>query len=461
MKPILKAAALTAATVTAVSLLAGCSSTSSSTSNGPVHLTVGALQPGASDAAKKALVTQITQFEKANPNIKVKAVDYNWTGPTFAAQLAGGTLPDVFNVPFTDSKALANAGQIADITKEFDGLSVAKKFNPKVLQVAKADNGDVYGVPYTPYAMALSYNRQIFSQAGLDPNKPPTTWAEVEADAKQISSKLPGVAGYMQMTQDNTGGWELAADTYSLGGRLETRGKNGKYTVDADNPHTKQALEWLQKLRWKDNAMGSNFLYNWDGINQAFGAGKIAMYMSGSDVLTALVQNDKVDPKNYGVAALPVDTSNPNAGVLSGGNVAVVSPKDAGAKIAAAVKWINFYYVQPYTQKAAAVSNAKTLAASHQVVGAPELPVYDQATYKQQQTWIKPYVNIPLQNVAPFTNRIFSQNVVPEPEAHSQDLYGALDSVVQSVLTQQNVNIDQLLKGVDSKIQPLVDSTKQ
>ena len=52
--------------------------------------------------------------------------------------------------------------------------------------------------------------------------------------------------------------------------------------------------------------MGSNFLLDWSGINQAFGAGQIAMYPSGSDVLTALVQQDKVDPKNYGLTTLPL-----------------------------------------------------------------------------------------------------------------------------------------------------------
>jgi hypothetical protein len=47
---------------------------------------------------------------------------------------------------------------------------------------------------------------------------------------------------------------------------------------------------------------------------------------------------------------------------------------------------------------------------------------------------------------------------VPEPNKHTQDLYGALDSVVQAVLTQKNPNVDALLKAVDVKIQALVDA---
>ena len=452
-----KVAVFAIAGVTAAALLSGCSSAGGSGS-GKTEIVVASLQPGASAAALKGFSDQVKAFEKKYPDIVVKGEEYNWTGTTFAAELAGGTLPDEFGVPFTDSKTLANNGQLADLTKEIAALPYGSKFNKNVINVAKNDKGDIFGIPFTPYAMAISYNRADFTKAGLDPNKPPTTWDEVETDAKAISAALPGVAGYMQMTSSNTGGWELTSATYSRGGRMESTASNGKVTVKTDNAQTKAALAYLSKLRWQDNAAGSNFLLDWDGINQAFGSGKIAMYMSGSDVITALVQNDKVDPSNYGVTVIPTE-STPNAGVLSGGTVAVVNVKDTPAQQAAAVKWIDFYYGQPQVNKAASVTQSKTLQASNQIVGAPSLPIFDQATYEQQQSWIKPYATPGLlDNVAPFTSKIGSENVVPEPNKHTQDLYGALDSVVQAVLTQQNPNVDALLKAVDVKIQALIDA---
>jgi ABC-type glycerol-3-phosphate transport system substrate-binding protein len=305
--------------------------------------------------------------------------------------------------------------------------------------------------------MALSYNRDIFTKAGLDPDKPPTTLDEIEQAAKTISQKVPGTAGYMQMTKDNTGGWELATLTQALGGRLEKVGSNGKVTVTADNPQTKQALAWLKKLRWDDNAMGSNFLYDWSGINQAFASGKVAMYMSGSDVIGSLMQANGVDPKTYGVTTFPVSDA-ADAGILSGGNVDVVNVKDSPEKIAAAVKWIDFYRTQPTVDKAAAVKNAKVLASGKQAVNAPTLPVFDKATWEQNQEWIKQYANIPPANLKPFNDAIFSQKIAPEPGAHTQDLYGALDAVVQAVLTDENADTDAMLKQVDSKIQALVDA---
>ncbi len=80
--------------------------------------------------------------------------------------------------------------------------------------------------------MSLTYNRDLFKAAGLDPTKPPTTWDEVRAAAKTIAEKT-GVAGYAEMATQNTGGWQLTTSTYALGGRMETVGADGKVTATA------------------------------------------------------------------------------------------------------------------------------------------------------------------------------------------------------------------------------------
>jgi multiple sugar transport system substrate-binding protein len=450
---ILAVAGVAAASV----VLSGCS-TSGSAANGKTEIVVASVQPGASAEALAAFQTQVKTFEKKNPDIVVRGEEYDWTGPTFAAQLAGGTLPDEFGVPFTDSKTLASNGELADLTPYISKLPYYKKFNPNVIDVAKDSKGHVYGIPFSPYAMSISYNREDFTKAGLDPNKPPTTWDEVESDAKAISAALPGVAGYMQMTSANTGGWELTSASYTRGGRLETTAANGKVTVNTDIAAVKQSLAYLAKIRWTDNAAGSNFILDWNGINAAFGSGKVAMYMSGSDVIGALVQNDAVDPSNYGVTTIPLESGS-GAGVLSGGTVAVANAKDNAAQLAAVTKWIDFYYGQPAIDKASAVTQAKALQASKQVVGAPSIPLFDAATATLARSWIAPYAtpNL-LDNVKPFTSNIGTQPIVPEPSRHTQDLYGALDSVVQAVLTQQGVDVDPLLKAVNVKIQALIDA---
>ena len=456
MKSPRKAAAVLAVTAVAgVGLLTGCSaSNDSGSSNGTVAITIASLVPGSSDDAFKAFNARVKAFEKANPNIIVKPVEYQWTGPTFSAQLAAGTLPTEFNVPFTDSQSLANAGQLADITADVKALPYAAKFNKSLLQVAENDKGDIFGIPYGPYAYGLSYNRALFTKAGLDPSKPPTTWDEVRTDAKTISDKL-GIAGFMVFTSGNTGGWGLTEQTYSRGGRMEVS-SGGKTTVTADNDATVAALKFLQTMRWTDNSLGSNFNLDWSGMNQYFGSGQTAMYPSGSDVLTSLVQSDGVVPADYGLGLIP--TEGANSGVLSGGNVAVVAANASKAEQAAAVKWIDFYYMQKLLDKNSAVADAKALIANKQPVGVPQLPIFDKAQLDTSLGWIDSYINVPKTNVAPFQDGIFSQKIIAEPNKHTQELYAALDSVVQAVLTDKNADIDALLKGVNTQIQALIDA---
>jgi ABC-type glycerol-3-phosphate transport system substrate-binding protein len=444
-------------TVAAVSLLAvgaGSMSRAATSSSQTVTISVASLIPGSTKAATQQFANQVAEFEKTNPSIKVKAVEYQWTGPTFAAKLAAGTLPTVFEVPFTDARTLGDNGQLADISAEAKALPYFSKYNKAVIAEGTDAKGQIVALPKGAYAQALHYNRKLFKAAGLDPNKPPTTWAQVEADAKQIAVKT-GEAGYAEMGKDdNTAGWILTTLVYSLGGRMET-GIGTKATATLDNPQTVTALNMLKKMRWTDNSMGSNFDYGWSDINQAFAAGQVGMYVSGSDVYTNLVQASNIDPSIYGLAPLPL-AKNKNAGVLGGGTLAAVRPDANAATRAAAVKWIDYYYEQPLIDKAQAIRNAKTLTDSKQPVGVPALPVFDKAQYDLANTWIKPYINVPEAQMKPFTTGIFSQPLVPEPEASTQSVYHSLDAVVEAVLTDQNANITSLLQQANSAAQSAI-----
>src|SRR6185437_1882462 len=131
--------------------------------------------------------------------------------------------------------------------------------------------------------------------------------------------------GYAEMGKDdNTAGWILTTLVYALGGRMET-GVGTKAKATLDNPQTVTALSMLKTMRWTDNSMGANLDYDWSDINQAFAAGNVGMYISGSDVYTNLVQAYKVNPSRYGVTTIPL-AKNKNAGVLGGGTLAAVRP---------------------------------------------------------------------------------------------------------------------------------------
>jgi len=460
-----RAAAVLGLSVLGLGTLAACSSgdsgaadkstspTAVATLSGPVTLTV-AIDKGLSKDAKDQFDARVAAFEKANPLITVKAQEYTWTATTFTADLAGGTLPDVFTVPFTDGRGLIAQDQIANVSGLVAQLPYADSFNPNIAAEGEDADGNMWAVPIAAYGQGLHYNRALFAQAGLDPDKPPTTWDEVRTDAKAIADKT-GQAGLAMMTKDNTGGWIFTTMVNAFGGRVEAT-DGGTTTATIATDQAKQVAQYLHDLRWTDNSMGANFLYDWNGINQDFAAGKIGMYVSGGGNLPNLITQNDMNLDDYGLTVLPLQGD--DAGVLGGGTLAAVSAKADEQAQVAAVKWIDFYYVQPLVDKDAAVSSAQQSVANKQPVGAPQLPIFDQKTYEQQQEWIKPYVNVPLDQMTGYTDNVFKQPLVPEPGVATQDVYAKLDPVVQSILTQKDADIDKLLSDAQTQAQRAIDS---
>lgn len=449
-----------ALSITAVALgsatLAGCGSSNNSdgasASKGSVTISVEGWRPGDQQATIDYVKQQAAAFHKLHPDITIVPKEWQWNAATFPAQLAGGTLPVSFRVPFTDTKGLVARHQVADVDQDIRALPYFDSLNKNVLAAAEGTDGKVYGLPSDVYANGLHYNRTLFKQAGLDPDKPPTTWDEVRADAKAIHDKT-GQAGFGEMTKSNTGGWILTTLTYAMGGRVES--EDGK-TATLDNPGTEQALQMLHDMRWEDGSISPNNSYDWAGVNQAFAAGKIGMFVSGSDVYNALVTTDKVNPDDYGLTSIPL-TDSADAGALGGGSVNVVSAKANPAEAKAAVEWADFFRVKKYTDQDAAVADAKAQTASKQPVGTPTFPIFDQASYTNYQTWIKDYVNVPLGQMKGYTDSMFALKLVAEPAVQTQGVYGALDPVVQKVLSDKGADIPSLLQQANQKAQQIID----
>lgn len=442
--------------VASLALLGACGSDDSgddTSSDDRLQLRVFSFEPGTDQASFDMLDERIAQFEEENPDIEVIPEEYKWDPASFAAQLAGGTLPDVFQFPFTDGRTLAADGQLANLDALVAELPYADEFNPNVLDAGRGPDGDVYAIPVDAYGLGLMYNRALFEEAGLDPDAPPTSWDEVRDYAAQIA-EATGQAGYAQMGQSGTGGWQLTAATYARGGLMEEVAADGTVTSTVDGDATADALQFLHDLRWEANALGSNVLFDWGTINQAFAAGQVGMYTTGADVYNALVQVNAIDPEIFGMTVVPTEGS---GGVLGGGNLAGVPATASDEVQAAAVKWIDFYLLGKYTSEEAAVADAKTRAETDQPVGTPGLPLFSDELLDQYNEWIAEYVNVPLDQMTGFTSQIGDQKVITEPTGATQEVYAALDTAVQAVLTDQSADIPALLSQAQTDAQAAVD----
>lgn len=458
--------ALATAGVLSLGLLAACSDDSTpqgepsggATGDTSVTISVAGLLPTADDAAKKQLADRVAAFEDEYPGITVETEDYEWRNSTFTTQLAGGTLPNVFEIPLTDGKTLIENGQLADIDALVRALPYGEDFNAKLLANGQDDAGTIFAVPAKSiYAVALHYNRDLFEQAGLDPDDPPTTWDEVRAAAKTIHDET-GVAGYATMALDASGGWQLAAGANSRGGVIETAEGDGAYTATLDDPAVAEHLEWLKALRWEDDSLLARADLGWGEINAAFAGGEVAMYTSGSDVYNALVEGNGVDAEwGYGLTAIPTTG---DGGALTGGTLAAVRKDSTDAEKDAAVKWIDWWYLSKLQDQEQAVADARTRAEADpaQAVGTPVLPIFSEELYDQNLEWIADFVNVPLEDMSGYTDVMFTQNLVPEASVATQDLYNALFPVVQAVISDEGADVAALLEAADATGQAAIDA---
>lgn len=104
-------------------------------------------------------------------------------------------LPDVLASDVVYAPNYAAKGVFLDITARVDRLPFKNALAPAHMKTATYQ-GKIYGVPHDIDLSAVFYNKVLFTRAGLDPNKPPTTLAELYTDAKKINGLGGGVHGY-------------------------------------------------------------------------------------------------------------------------------------------------------------------------------------------------------------------------------------------------------------------------
>src|ERR1700684_3274925 len=316
--------------VAAVAAVAGlglaasaCSSSPASNAGGDVTVSINCAPTQAQDPVQhKEWIADVATFEKANPTITITSVyNYPCTNlPTFTAQLRAGTEPDVTYIDFTDLPQVLTAGQAADITQYVNSKTVPtlKDIVPAAMKAVTAGK-TIYGIPDSNYTQGLIYNRALFTRAGLNPNDPPTTWAQVETDATAIAKLGGGIEGWGDYSAGNNGGWHFSSYMDALGGST-VNNSGAAPTANFDNADGTAILEALHTLRFTDNAMSPTQGLAWGTLPQQFAAGKLGMYIGApDDVYNVIVPTDKGNLADIGMGPLPSLTGTA-AGSLSGGN---------------------------------------------------------------------------------------------------------------------------------------------
>ncbi|MHA6765049.1 ABC transporter substrate-binding protein [Streptacidiphilus sp. PAMC 29251] len=422
------------------------SGTAATSADGITTITVND-EPASTDAVnRKNFLADIAAFEAKNPKIKVIPHEGQMDPKTFSAKIAGGQLENVFYTYFTDPAGLIAKHQALDITSYLSAFPQVKTIKPQLMKVYSDASGKVYGIPQGNYSMGLVYNRTLFTKAGLNPDSPPTTWADVRADAKKIAALGNGIAGYGDYSKSNTGGWHFTAEMYSLGGDVAKQGSDGKWTADFNNDKGKQVLQQLHDMRWVDDSMGQKQLLEWADLLQMMGAGKLGMYVATSDNIPTISNQYKGNAADYGLGPIPG-----GAGTLAGGGGFMFNPKDTPAQVKAGIAWLSYKYLTPGQGE----YDYARAAAAKQPVGLPEPDLWTGAAEATRTSLVAANATVPVQNYQPFVTGNANVPLDVEPP-NAQQLYAVLDTAMAQVLTNKNADIDKLLSDAEKQINAIL-----
>jgi ABC-type glycerol-3-phosphate transport system substrate-binding protein len=441
-----------AAAVAALGLsAAACSSSSSpgASANGHVTISVDCAPPASSPVQHKEWNEDVATFEKQNPGITIQSI---YTSPceipaTFTAMLRAGTEPNVFYTYFTDKNQVLDEGQAADITSYVNTKTVPVLHDIVPTAMAAVTAGKtIYGLPTVNYTQGLIINRQLFTQAHLNPDQPPTTWAAVEQDAKAIAALGHGIYGYGDYSAGNNGGWHFASEVDAMGGQMVN--PTGT-TATFNSPAGQAVLQALHTLRFTDHAMSPTQQLAWGALQKQMAAGKLGMYIAApDDIYNVIVPQDGGHINDYGMGPLPSTSGSP-AGSLSGGNDYMFAKRDTPAQIRAGIKWLNFEDLTPGVGQ----FNYARQKADGFPVGFPEPQLFAGATEQKNQKLLDTSATINTSYYSAFANA--REKGMGEP-VDAQAVYKTLDPVMLAVLTNPNVNITSLLSGAVSQVNQIL-----
>ncbi|HEY0616391.1 MAG TPA: extracellular solute-binding protein [Kribbella sp.] len=414
----------------------------SASTDAKVTITVGCQPPKSNPKERAGWDEDVAAFQTLHPNITIESKDaFPCINPdTFQAKLAGGSQEDVFYVYYTDVQKIIKSKQAADISQYIGSVKALADIRPDVQSVFK-DGDKSYGLPRNNYNMGLVYNRKLFTQAGLNPDAPPKTWAEVQEAAKKIAALGAGYTGFGEYSAGNTGGWHFAASLYARGGSMVSEdGKSAAF----NSPEGKAVLENLKQMRWNDNSMGTKQLLQWEDLMRMMGSGKLGMMIGAPDVVQSVNNDFQGKFEDYGVTAVPESEGKAS---LSGGDGYMFNPKASPEKIKAGLLWLEFHELTPGKGQ----FNYERAKAQGRPVGLPIPDLYgDTAPGKEITALRKQFATVPVDHFTPYVSVQGSiTNKLEPPKA--QELYAVLDVAMSAVLTRKDADIDKLLSDAASK----------
>ncbi|SBT42307.1 ABC transporter substrate-binding protein [Micromonospora auratinigra] len=238
----------------------------------------------------------IKNFEAAHPGTTVKWVDLPFQGAQekITNDAQAGTLPDVVNLNPNFAQKLEKQGVFVDM--DANAGDVKGSFVPGAWDAFKVPGqAGSYGLPWYLTSEITMYNKDLFTQAGLDPQTPPKTIDELLTQAQKLSAAGKGKFYGWHPALENS----FVPNLAKLGVPLLNEDAS-KWTFN-----TPEAVQYVTRVRdlYKSRAIAPDWLtQDHAKETEAYSAGRVALFPSGPNFLKVVGQNAPAVAKATAVA---------------------------------------------------------------------------------------------------------------------------------------------------------------
>jgi multiple sugar transport system substrate-binding protein len=308
-------------------LLVGCSQESGppSAGEGPVATTscasTGELEMWERSGGNKQMVDMLVEaWNTKNPTCKINLtyIPHTEMVGKIAQGIASGDVPDLMGMDLIYAPQFEKAQQLVDITdriKSWPELATASKGHMTVATFEER----LFGVPLYADVSALFYNKDLFTRAGLDPNKPPTSLAQLREYADKITALGSDIKGYY--LPGNCAGCNM----FTVGPLMWASGAKIESAAAGDEPlvgdGVKQVLQFTRDMVKAGNVHEGDRTENGETFHLQFGSGKVGMMGTGNFNITLARQQNPT--MNFGIGLLPGATPGSSASFI-GGDLVVI-----------------------------------------------------------------------------------------------------------------------------------------
>ncbi|MEO3856517.1 sugar ABC transporter substrate-binding protein [Acrocarpospora sp. B8E8] len=281
----------------------------------------GALTMWERSGGNKQMVDMLVEaWNTKNPDCKINLtyIPHTEMVGKIAQGVASGDVPDLMGMDLIYAPQFEKEQQLVDITDQIKDWPELKTASAGHMTVATYQDR-LFGVPLYADVSALFYNKDLFARAGLDPDKPPTSLAELRSYADKITALGGGVKGYY--LPGNCAGCNI----FTVGPLMWASGATIEATGPGDEPlvgdGVKQVLQFTRDMVKAGNVPEGSRTENGETFHLQFGSGKVGMMGTGNfNITLARQQNPGM---KFGIALLPGVAPNSSASFI-GGDLVVI-----------------------------------------------------------------------------------------------------------------------------------------